>query len=195
MQETRVQSLGWEDPLEKGMATHSSILTWRIPWTEEPGKSQSMGSQRVGHDWGTFTFINTLLASLLSVFVEILFCKAEGAGLLSLITGVVASIWCFDWWDSASVSGWRPEPGSRPLQAVATRAHIYSILLMCQQADCQGLSVLTHGAGVAQGVFLHPSLKLPCLLWPFPLLCSPLLSSGVGVGFQMSLGPGDLSVF
>ena len=48
--ETRVQSLGWEDPLEKGMATDSSILTWRIPWTEESGELQSMGLQRVGHD-------------------------------------------------------------------------------------------------------------------------------------------------
>ena len=50
MQQTQVQSLGWEDPLEKGMATHSSVLAWRIPWAEEPGGLQSMGSQRVGHD-------------------------------------------------------------------------------------------------------------------------------------------------
>ena len=53
MQETPemwVQSLGWEDPLEKEMATHSSILAWRIRWTGEPGRLQSMGSQRVGHD-------------------------------------------------------------------------------------------------------------------------------------------------
>ena len=50
MQETRVRSLGQEDPLEKEMATHSSILVWRIPWKEEPGRLQSMGSQRVGHD-------------------------------------------------------------------------------------------------------------------------------------------------
>ena len=50
MQETWVRSLGREDPLEKGMATHSSILAWRIPWTEEAGMLQSMGSQRVGHD-------------------------------------------------------------------------------------------------------------------------------------------------
>ena len=48
--ETWVQSLGWEDPLEKGMATHSSILAWRIPRTEEPGRLQSMGSQRVRHN-------------------------------------------------------------------------------------------------------------------------------------------------
>ena len=50
MQETLVQPLGQEDPLEKGMATHSSILAWRIPWTEAPGGLQSMGSQRIGHN-------------------------------------------------------------------------------------------------------------------------------------------------
>ena len=50
MRETQVQSLGWEDPLEKEMATHSSTLAWNIPWTEKPGRLQSMGSQRVGHD-------------------------------------------------------------------------------------------------------------------------------------------------
>ena len=50
VQETQVQSMGGEDPLEKGMVTHSSILSWRIPWTEEPGGLQSIGSQRVGHD-------------------------------------------------------------------------------------------------------------------------------------------------
>ena len=50
MQETRIQSLGWEDPPEEGMVTHFSILAWRIPWTEEPGGLQSMGLERVGHD-------------------------------------------------------------------------------------------------------------------------------------------------
>ena len=53
MWETRVQSLGREDLLEKEMATHSSILAWKIPWAEKPGRLQSMGSQRVGHDWAT----------------------------------------------------------------------------------------------------------------------------------------------
>ena len=48
--ETWVQSLGWEDPVEEGMDTYSSILAWRIPWTEEPGRLQSMELQRVGHD-------------------------------------------------------------------------------------------------------------------------------------------------
>ena len=50
VQETWVRSLGWEDPLEKEMATHSSIIAWEISWTDEPGELQSMGSQRVGHD-------------------------------------------------------------------------------------------------------------------------------------------------
>ena len=50
MRETRVRSLVWEDPLEKEMAIHSSTIAWKIPWTEEPGRLQSMGLQRVGHD-------------------------------------------------------------------------------------------------------------------------------------------------
>ena len=68
MQETWVWSLGWEDPLEKEMTTHSSTLEWKIPWMEEPGSLQSMESQRVGHNWATS----------LSFFLE---CPgAEGAG-------------------------------------------------------------------------------------------------------------------
>ena len=62
MQETQVRSLGQEEPLEKGMVTHSSILTWRIPWTEEPGGLQSM--QRVGHDRATNTFSGRISESL-----------------------------------------------------------------------------------------------------------------------------------
>ena len=57
MQETQVRTLGWKDPLKKEMATHSSIFAWKISWTEEPGGLQSMGSQRVGHDWVTNTYI------------------------------------------------------------------------------------------------------------------------------------------
>ena len=55
VRETQVQSLGQEDPLEKGMATYFSILAWRIPWTEKPGRLQSMGLHRVGHNWVTVT--------------------------------------------------------------------------------------------------------------------------------------------
>ena len=56
MQETGIWSLGWKDPLEKRLATHSSIFAWRIPWTEEPGRLESMGLQKVGHNWATNTF-------------------------------------------------------------------------------------------------------------------------------------------
>ena len=61
MRETWVRSLGWEDPLEKEMAPHSSTLAWKIPWTEEPGRLWSMESQRVGHDRATSLHF-TLLA-------------------------------------------------------------------------------------------------------------------------------------
>ena len=66
MRETWVQSLGREDPLEKRMAMHSSILAWRIPWTEEPGRLHSIGFQRVGHNWVTNTHRGYL--SVLSMF-------------------------------------------------------------------------------------------------------------------------------
>ena len=59
VQQTQVQSLAREDPLEKGMATHSSIPAGKIPWTEEPGRPQSMGSQRVRHNWAALTFVCT----------------------------------------------------------------------------------------------------------------------------------------
>ena len=65
-QETWVQSLSWEDPLEEGMATHSGILAWRIPWTEEPGRLQSMGLQSVRHDWATKHSIPQGIPSMLS---------------------------------------------------------------------------------------------------------------------------------
>ena len=64
VQETRVQSLGWEDPLGKVIASHSSILAWKISWTEEPGGLQSMGSQRVGHNWATNTYSFTRICAI-----------------------------------------------------------------------------------------------------------------------------------
>ena len=66
MWETWVRSLGREDPLEKEMATHSSTLAWRIPWTEEPGRLQSTAAQRVGHDWATSLTLFTQSISVLS---------------------------------------------------------------------------------------------------------------------------------
>ena len=68
VQETWVWSLGWEDPLGKEMATHSSIIAWKISWTEEPGELQSMGLQRGGHDWATNTNTPALQADSLPVW-------------------------------------------------------------------------------------------------------------------------------
>ena len=67
MQESRVQSLCWEDPLQKGMTIRSSSLAWRIPWTEKPGRLQFMGSLRVKHDWATNTRTHTFFYALLSI--------------------------------------------------------------------------------------------------------------------------------
>ena len=70
MRETRVQSLSWEDPLEKELATHSSILAWRIPWTEDPRGLESMGSQRFGHNWVTGTHRYVIIVLWLLVLQE-----------------------------------------------------------------------------------------------------------------------------
>ena len=80
MQETRVRSLGSEDPLEEEMATHSSILTWRIPWTEDPDRLQSMGSQRVGHNWATSLsfFLWVYLTMVIVIIALSLCCNQEG---------------------------------------------------------------------------------------------------------------------
>ena len=67
IRETRVRFLGQEDPLEKEIAIHSSTLAWKIPWTEEPDRLQSMGSQRVGHDWATSHF--TLLSEASFIYI------------------------------------------------------------------------------------------------------------------------------
>ena len=72
MQETWVQSLGWEDPLEKGISTHSSSLAWGILWREEPGKLQSMGSWGVEHNWVTSTFTLTSQCRMISAKTELL---------------------------------------------------------------------------------------------------------------------------
>ena len=66
VQKTQVQSLGWEGPLEKGVATHSSVLAWKIPWTEEPGRLQSMGSQKSRQDLGTKQQNKSQLSTTLS---------------------------------------------------------------------------------------------------------------------------------
>ena len=97
MQETQVRSMDWEDPLGKEMATHSSILSWKILWTEEPGWLQFMGMQRVGHNWQT----NTLLFKKLVVKTNIIM-------VLFLVITIV--VWCL----VIQLCPTLPNPGSEP---------------------------------------------------------------------------------
>ena len=76
-EETQVWSLSWEDPLEEGMATHSSILAWRIPWAEELGRLQSMGSHKVRHGWSDWAYTHTWWFYF-QVFKEPLYCSPSG---------------------------------------------------------------------------------------------------------------------
>ena len=129
--ETQVQSLGWADLLEKEMATHSSVLAWKIPWTEEPGRLQSMGLQRSGHYWATSHSFNLFgLQIWLDSKWEILFLKQKrnrkghlsccgqqfitgGPGGLPGAQAVVASLWSVH---SRGAFAWKQTVGFRPRQ-------------------------------------------------------------------------------
>ena len=107
IQETWVRSLGWEDPLEKELATHSSILAWRIPWTEDTGGLQSKVFQRVGQDWATNTFKTSLLAQTvkcLSAMRGTQVCSVGGEALLEKDMATHSSI-------LAQKIPWMEEPG------------------------------------------------------------------------------------
>ena len=101
MQKAWVQSLGWKDPLVKGMATHSSILAWRIPWKEEPGRLQSMGLHRVRYDWVTNTYIYTyttiksrthITQSILRMPISWIFSKSEDRVFVSESNSATATV-------------------------------------------------------------------------------------------------------
>ena len=98
MQETRVWPLGWEDPLEKGMATHSSTLAWRTPWTEGPDRLPSMGSQGVGHNWATNT--NTFLVA---------YWTPSDEGVHLSVSYLFAFSYC-SWTSHARILEWVPFP-------------------------------------------------------------------------------------
>ena len=94
-QETRVRSLGGEDPLEEGMAAHSSLLAWRIPWTEEPGRLQSTGSQRVRHDWVTNILTWTFHCSFYPSGNILICLFIHGFLFSSVVINVSFPFWCF----------------------------------------------------------------------------------------------------
>ena len=111
IQETQVQSVGQKDPLEKGMATHSSILTWKIPWTEEPGGLPSIGSHRVRQDWAT----NTLTFSSAVVTTHVWLTELLICGSYSLRNWIFSEFYlilinsnlCRHLWPLATVLGCR----------------------------------------------------------------------------------------
>ena len=101
MWETQVRSLGQEDPLEKGMVTHSSTLAWKIPWTEGPGRLQSIGSQRVRHDWS-----NLACMQALNLFLYFLSLKASTASFhlkFELLGSLKGTFWDESWFDLCRV--------------------------------------------------------------------------------------------
>ena len=108
MQETQVWPLGWQDTLEKEMATDSSILAWNISWTEEPGGLQSMGSQRVGHDWVTNTYLLN----------SITFQGPEGlthrvGEFWGVSVGKVKTLRCYFTWRPFFITVWKPAASKR----------------------------------------------------------------------------------
>ena len=120
MQETWVRSLGWEDPLEKGISTHSSSLAWGILWREEPGKLQSMGSWGVEHNWVTSTFSLTSQCRMISAKTELLqacmlshFSHVQLFVILWTAAGQALLSMGFSRWEHWS-GLWCPSPGDLP---------------------------------------------------------------------------------
>ena len=89
MQETQVRSLGWENPLREHMATHSSILAWRIPWTEEPGGLQSLGLHRVRHDWSNWAHQFSSVAQSCPILCDSMDCSPPGFPVHHQTTGLL----------------------------------------------------------------------------------------------------------
>ena len=110
MQETQVRSLGWKDLLEKGLATHSSTLAWKIPWTEEPGRLQSMGLQRVGQNWATSLshYKNVVATDFFPPWTSFLFLTFSGHW--TLLSMRLSSVW-FGWvWLHPLTTRWARDP-------------------------------------------------------------------------------------
>ena len=126
MQETRVWFLGWEDPLEKEMATHSSTLAWKIPWTEEPGRLQSMGSRKVGHDWATS----------LSLSLDLVLHLLRGPGRIIPFTALNPSLW---------LHAWR-KPQSTPGMPLIAPWHLHDFLFNKENADLTLRSMINNGS-------------------------------------------------
>ena len=128
MQETWVQSLGWEDPLEEGMATHFSILVWRMPWTQEPGELQSKGSHRVGYNWSNLASVRWNITHPLKKNEIVPFVATwmdlENTMLSEIRQRKTNTMWCHSYVESKKIIPWmytqnRNRPTDRENQLVA----------------------------------------------------------------------------
>ena len=138
MRKTWVWALGREVPLEKEMAIHSSILAWKIPWMEEPGRLQSMGSQRVGHDWATSLHLIEVIPEWSSGFPYFLQLQSEFGSKDFMIWATVSSRSCFCWL-------YRASPSLAPKNIIS----LISVLTIfwCSHVESLGFSYL--GCGVS----------------------------------------------
>ena len=157
MWETRVQSLGREDALEKEMATHSSILAWKIPWTEECGRLQSMGLQRVGHNWATSLHFKEGLESFKKLFLMhikfllTLSCPGDwdtlgNVGQMNIYVSIFSNIFLI------VISHWLPDVLCLVTQSCPT---------LCDPMDCNPPDSFVHGDSLGEdtGVCCHASSR------------------------------------
>ena len=132
VQETRFLSLGRENPLEKELTTHSSILAWKIPWTEEPGRLQSMGSQRVRHDWATNTSLHPpLLGWIVFGLFYLCFYLIQISGIGHILVGFVCLFFFFPKTDPLTFSVLFYLPVSHPFTFPLPISSLFSLVNTC----------------------------------------------------------------
>ena len=139
---TQVRSLGWEDSLQEGMATHSSILAWRIPWTEETGRLQSIGSQRVRHDWSDLasTQSHNELQYLSFCFWSISFSMVSSRLIHVVVCIRVSFIFKAEWYSIACLD--HICLSIHPLMGRHLVASVFGLLwIVLHECGCAGVSV------------------------------------------------------
>ena len=136
-QETRVWCLGQEEPLEKEMATHSSIPVWRIPWTEKPGGLQSMGSQRVGHDWSDSMHADAAAAAAKSIQSCPTLCDpTEGTAPGSTVPAILQAR-TLEWVAISFSNAWKWKVKVKSLSRVRLLATSFSLGLFKTRSLCE----------------------------------------------------------
>ena len=173
MQEMQVLFLGWEDPLEKGMSTHSSILAWRIPWTEEPDRLQFIGSHRVRYDWSDWAHGHILPVGegrnqdWAEGTVGLQCCPNRGLEVriafqryLHWVSALCGRLWYPSHSGIHSEKGWDLSPGSSLLQSIIAREGFGCELRVMSVWSWRGIWVAHHGIHFRHFIYLF---FWPCL--------------------------------